>query len=86
MLSDPEIWLTPRKVDQAAFERKSDGSFAGFERTPPFEYHNGYLTVCAASSVAAQRNSSVLIPVCKLTARLSECIKCIPCLIGSMHA
>ena len=45
VLSDPEIWLTPRKVDQAAFERKSDGSFAGFERTPPFEYHNGYLTV-----------------------------------------
>ena len=45
VLSDKEAWLTPRKVDQATFERKSDGSFAGFERTPPFEYHNGYLTV-----------------------------------------
>ena len=45
VLSDPKLWYTPRKVDQAAFERKADGSFAGYERTPPFEYHDGYLTV-----------------------------------------
>ena len=45
MLSDPKVWNTPRKRDQATFERKEDGSFAGYEPTPPFEYHDGYLSV-----------------------------------------
>lgn len=39
-LADPKAWNTPRKRDQAAYERNADGSFAGFEPTPPFEYHN----------------------------------------------
>ncbi|KAK9813596.1 hypothetical protein WJX73_009365 [Symbiochloris irregularis] len=45
VLSDPQQWQTPRKVDQSAFERNADGTFAGYEPTPPFEYHDGYLTV-----------------------------------------
>ena len=44
-LSDPKGWQTPRKRDQAAYERDENGNFTGFEPTPPFEYHNGYLTV-----------------------------------------
>ena len=49
-LSDVNAWNTPRKVDQATFERKPDGTFAGFERTPPFEYHDGYLSVHFATN------------------------------------
>ena len=49
-LSDPSAWHTPRKIDQALYERNQDGSFAGFEPTPPLEYHNGYLTVHFDSS------------------------------------
>lgn len=49
-LSDKNAWNTPRKVDQASFERKADGSFAGYERTPPFEYHDGYLSVHFATN------------------------------------
>ena len=45
MLANKELWTTPRKKDQAAFDRHPDGSFVGFESTPPFEYHNGYLSV-----------------------------------------
>lgn len=30
---------------QAAYARNEDGSFLGYEPTPPFEYHDGYLTV-----------------------------------------
>ena len=45
VLSDRELWWTPRKRDQATFERNEDGSFAGYERTPPFEYHDGYLSI-----------------------------------------
>lgn len=44
-LSDRNAWNTPRKLDQAAYERNPDGSFAGYEPTPPFEYHDGYLHV-----------------------------------------
>ena len=50
MLANKELWKTPRKKDQAAFDRNSDGSFVGFEYTPPFEYHDGYLTVHFDSS------------------------------------
>lgn len=59
VLSDPEVWLTPRKLDQAAFERKEDGSFAGYERTPPFEYHDGYLTVHYAVSACAPLSTNL---------------------------
>ncbi|KAK9812337.1 hypothetical protein WJX73_003313 [Symbiochloris irregularis] len=45
VLSDPKQWNTPRKLDQSAYERNADGTFAGYEPTPPFEYHDGYLTV-----------------------------------------
>ena len=50
VLSDPKAWQTPRKRDQALYERTADGKFAGFEPTPPFEYHDGYLTVHFASA------------------------------------
>ena len=39
-LADPKGWITPRKRDQAAHDRSPDGSFAGFEATSPFEYHD----------------------------------------------
>ena len=38
--ADPKGWNTPRKRDQAAYDRSPNGSFAGFEATPPFEYHD----------------------------------------------
>ena len=44
VLSRKGIWKVPNKVDQAAFARKEDGSFAGFEDDPPFIYHDGYLS------------------------------------------
>lgn len=44
-LSDPKGWNTPKKRDQAAYDRNDKGEFVGFEPTPPFEYHDGYLTV-----------------------------------------
>ena len=50
VLSNTKIWNTPRKIDQAAFDRNSDGSFAGWEPTPPFEYHDGYLSVHFATN------------------------------------
>ena len=44
MLSDKKLWSTPRKRDQASYERDDNGNFVGYEPTPPFEYHDGYLT------------------------------------------
>ena len=44
-LTTPGVWMVPRKVDQAAFERTAEGKFAGFEESPPLEYHEGYLSV-----------------------------------------
>ena len=34
----------------SAAQRKADGTFAGFEATPPFEYHDGWLSVHFASN------------------------------------
>lgn len=42
-------------MDQASFERNEDDSFAGFEKTPPFEYHNGWLSVHFAVSNYLQK-------------------------------
>ena len=43
-LSTRGRWNVPRKHDQAAYERNADGSFVGFEDTPPFVYHDGYFS------------------------------------------
>ena len=44
-LSDEQAWKIPIKHDQAAYQRNTDGGFAGYELMPPFQYHNGYLSV-----------------------------------------
>lgn len=35
-LSARDTWFIPRKADQAAWERKPDGTYAGFEEIVPF--------------------------------------------------
>ena len=44
MLSRRGIWKVPKKLDQASYARKEDGSHGGFEDDPPFVYHDGYLS------------------------------------------
>ncbi|KAK9813026.1 hypothetical protein WJX72_007708 [[Myrmecia] bisecta] len=44
-LSKLNTWLVPKKADQAQYLRNPNGTFVGFEDTPPFEYHDGYLSV-----------------------------------------
>ena len=44
-LSDEKAWNVPKKHDQSAYQRNPDGSFVGFERMPPFRYHDGWLSI-----------------------------------------
>ena len=36
--------------ESPAMQRKPDGTFAGFEPTPPFEYHDGWCSVHYATN------------------------------------
>ncbi len=44
-LAKINTWLAPKKADQAQYLRNPDGTFVGFEDTPIFEYHDGFLSV-----------------------------------------
>ncbi len=45
MLSTPGIWWTAKQSDQRQALVKEDGTYADYEETQPFEYHDGYLSV-----------------------------------------
>ena len=51
VLSDPDAWNTPRKKDQSAYERNQDGTFTGWERTPPLR-EACHLRLITCSSLA----------------------------------